>query len=115
MSSYGQAVALYYLQHLDAAAELLAPALPNLEEPFTSDALAILGKVDLERDRTGEGVLRLRCAIARGAATPENYYALGVGLLRQGSRRPAVRAFQRCVSVEFVRRRFGDLRAVADM
>jgi tetratricopeptide (TPR) repeat protein len=115
MSSYGQAVALYYLQHLDRAADLLNPILGRLQEPFAADGLAILGKVDLERNRTAEGVLRLRRAIARGAAAPENYYALGVGLLRQGARRPAIRALERCVSVEFVRRRFGDLRAIADM
>lgn len=115
LATYGQAVSLYYLQHLDAAAELLAPVLGQLDAPFASDGLAILGKVDLERNRTADGVLRLRRAIARGAATPENYYALGVGLLRQPARRPAIRAFERCVSVDFVRRRFGDLRAIADM
>ncbi len=111
VAAYGQAVALYYLQHLDAAEQLLLPVVPRLDPPFAADALSILGKVDLERGRNPSGVLRLRQAVVHGAGTPENYYALGVGLLRQGARLPAVKAFQRCVSAEFVRRRFGDWRA----
>lgn len=112
LAAYGQAVALYYLQHLDPAEQLLRQALPTLAEPFASDGLSILGKLDLERNRFSDGLLRLRQAIARGAATPENYYALGVGLLRQRALPLATRAFGRCVSVDFVRRRFGDLRAL---
>jgi len=113
LAAYGQAVALYYLQHLDPAEQLLHQVLPQLAEPFASDGLSILGKVDLERNRLSDGLLRLRRAVARGAATPENYYALGVGLLRQRALPLATRAFGRCVSVDFVRRRFGDLRAFA--
>jgi tetratricopeptide (TPR) repeat protein len=114
LAGYGQAVALYYLQHLEPAEQLLNEALPDLAEPFASDALSILGKVDVESRRFSTGVLRLRQAIARGAATPENYYALGVGLLRQRALPLATRAFGRCVSVDFVRRRFGDLRAIVE-
>jgi len=112
LAGYGRGVALYYLQHLDPALDALGPVAGALEEPFASDALSILGKVDLERGRISEGVLRLRRAIARGAATPENYYALGIGLLRKGAVRRAVRAFERCVSAEFLQRRFGDFRAI---
>jgi predicted Zn-dependent protease len=111
LTVYGQAVALYYLHHLDEAEALLSRLVEPLQEPFASDAVAILGKVDLERGRNTAGVLRLRQAIAGGAASPENYYALGVGLLRQGARRLAVRRFELCASAEFVGRRFGDLRA----
>ncbi len=108
-AAYGAGLALYYLGHFEQARERLTPVIDNLEEPFWSDALATLGKLDLESGDAAQAVLRLRQALAAGAETEENYYALGLALLGGGRKRLARRAFERCVSVGWLGERLASV------
>jgi len=102
----GLAVALYYLNHFEPAHHLLLETLERLPPTYAADGLATLGKCDFELGRLPDAVQRLRRAVAGGAATPENYYALGLAWVRAGRPRHARRAFQKCVTPGFVRQRF---------
>ena len=104
--SFGLGLSLYYLGHPEESQACLGAVLDRLDEPFHSDALAALGKTDLDLGRPESAVVRLRRAIARGAQLPDNYYALGLALLRRGRPDLARKAFQSCVSPPFVRQRF---------
>jgi tetratricopeptide (TPR) repeat protein len=103
---FGLGITLFYLGHSEASEAYLRASLDQLEEPFHSEALAALGKCDLELARPAAAILELRRALGRGAQAPENYYALGLAFLRQGRTRLARKAFQGCVSPGFVRERF---------
>ena len=105
---YGIGVSLYYLNHLEPARRRLLKAVDKLAEPFGPDALATLGKIGLEIGDAAEALLRLRQAIAAGAASPENHYALGLLLLRRNHPGLARKAFQKCATVAFVRQRFAE-------
>jgi Flp pilus assembly protein TadD len=111
---FGLGVSLYYVGHNDAARSHLQPVLDQLEEPFHSDALATLGKAALALGDSAEAILNLRRALACGAQTPENYYALGLALLRRGRWFLARKALQSCVSPEFVLERFQRLLRTKD-
>ena len=99
---YGLGVSLYYLGHFEEARQRLVEALDRLDEPLRSDAQATLGRALLEIGETREALLLLRRAIAAGAASEENYYALGLAFLRLGRSTLARRAFEKCATLEFV-------------
>lgn len=107
--AYGLGVSLYYLEHFEEARRRLEPVIKRLDEPFRSDALATLGKAALELGEAQQAVLPLRRAIASGAATPENHYALGLALLRTGRPALARRAFEHCATPEFIEQRLADI------
>jgi Flp pilus assembly protein TadD len=106
---FGLGLSLYYLGHSEESQARLLAVLDQLGEPFHSDALAALGKADLDLGHLDSAVVRLRRAIGRGARFPDNYYALGLALLRRGRPDLARKAFQNCVSPPFVRQRFQQL------
>jgi len=106
---YGLGTSLYFLNHFAPARGYLLGAIDRLEDPFQSEAQATLGKIALELGDAGEAVLRLRRAIAGGAAEPDNYYALGLAYRRRGRPDLARRAFEKCASPEFVRERWNEL------
>ena len=106
MASYGLGVSAYYLRHFEPARQWLLDSLDHLAEPYASDALAALGKIELEAGRDNRlALVHLRQAIARGAASEENFYALGLAALRCGRPLLARRAFEQCATAEFVRSR----------
>ncbi len=105
-AGFGLGLSLYYLGRPEESQACLLAVLDRLDEPFHSDALAALGKADLDLGRLESAVVRLRRAIVRGARFPDNYYALGLALLRRGRPDLARKAFQGCVSPPFVRQRF---------
>ena len=108
-AAYGLGVSLYYLEHFEEARQRLEPVLGRLDEPFRSDALATLGRATLELGSAQHAILHLRRAIAGGAASPDNYYALGLAFLRTGRPALARRAFERCATPEFIQQRLADL------
>ncbi len=108
---YGLGTSLYYTDHLEQAHEWLQGTADGVEEPLRSDAQATLGKIAVERGELPEAVLLLRRAIAAGAAEPDNYYGLGLALLRTGHRVLARRAFEKCVTPQFVRQRLEETAA----
>ncbi|HYM10701.1 MAG TPA: tetratricopeptide repeat protein [Bryobacterales bacterium] len=108
-AAYGSGVALYYLGHFEESRRRLREALDHLDEPFSSDAVATLGKVALEMGETKEALLLLRRGIARGAAMLENYYALGLAALRLGRPALARRAFEKCASPAFIQQRLEEM------
>ena len=103
---FGLGLSLYYLGYPEESQARLGAVLDRLDEPFHSDALGALGKADVDLGRLESAVARLRRAIGRGAQLPDNYYALGLALLRRGRPDLARKAFQSCVSPPFVRQRF---------
>jgi Flp pilus assembly protein TadD len=106
--AYGLGVSLYYLEKFEESRRVLEAA-GDLDEPFASDAQAALGKAVLELGDARRALLLLRRAIAHGAATPENYYALGLALLRSGRPVPARKAFEKCATPAFVRQRLAGI------
>src|SRR5262249_50289872 len=108
-AAYGLGVSLYYLGRWEEAQELLRQAVGRLDEPFRGAATATLGKIALELGDPPKALILLRRGIAAGAASPENYYALGLAHLRRGRKSLARRAFERCVGVGFVRQRFQEI------
>jgi len=111
--AYGLGASSLYLGCFGQAQQYLEGLPERLEEPFSSDARASLGKLALETGRPREAVLPLRRAIAAGADTPENRYALGLAWLRAGRPALARRAFEKCVTAEFVRQRLEETRPAA--
>jgi len=105
MVGYGLGTCLYAERHYDPARRRLLEVAERLEEPFSSDAQATLGKISLELHDLPDALIRLRRSIGAGAQSPENFYALGLVFLQRGRRDLARKAFQRCATVEFVRQR----------
>ncbi len=108
-TAYGLGVSLYYLDRFEQSRRLLRGAVERLDEPLASEALATLGKATLELGEAKEALLLLRLALSRGAATPENYYYLGLACLRLGRIAPARRAFERCAFPEFILQRLAEI------
>ncbi len=108
-AAYGTGLSLYYLGRFEEAKQHLLPVLGRLPEPFSGNAKAALGRVALELGDFTEARIALRRVVATGGAAPEDCYALGLAFLRAGRRRLAWRAFERCVTPDFILERLAEI------
>lgn len=93
---------------LDEVRRLLPRRIPCVPWLLARFAVAIEERAGAPHEEQ-RPVLPLRQAIARGAASAENYYALGLAALRSGRPALARRAFERCADPQFVQERLAEI------